>query len=407
MTEPSILIIGAGTFGTSIAFHLSKKYKDASKVTIIDRSPSPPEPAAAIDINRVIRTDYANPLYCNLAYEAIHDWFWHIELTGQFRMVGWLMLDEAGSDLSKRIRQAFSDRGSDGTEDIPLKELAERWNVLKGTETEGFDSAYLNPDAGYCNAAGATHNIMQAAMDKGVKRVTADVTELLLDRDSGRIEGAKTSDGQKYTADKVILAAGAWTSSMLSPVEDALDIVEEDRIEQQVKATGAVAAYYKVSKEEVQQMDDVKMPVVVYGQLGEVIPASSEHQLLKYSNSKGTFTNTITTKSGHKISVPADRSQYSVPDKIKQETEDAMSSKVMPEFTRGKEPEYWRICWDALTPTEDWLMCKHHHEKLSNLYFAVGGSFHSYKYVALGNSVSVLTSSQVPPYSWQVHAECT
>ena len=58
-----------------------------------------------------------------------------------------------------------------------------------------------------------------------------------------------------------------------------------------------------------------------------------------------------------------------------------MSSKLLQEFTRGKKPDHWRICYDAQTPTEDLLMCKHPHPKLNNLYLAVGGSFHSYKSV--------------------------
>lgn len=74
--EPTVLIIGAGTFGTSTAFHLAQRYKDPSRITIIDQCPSPPALAAAIDINRIIRTDYASPLYMNLAFEAIHDWHW-------------------------------------------------------------------------------------------------------------------------------------------------------------------------------------------------------------------------------------------------------------------------------------------------------------------------------------------
>jgi glycine/D-amino acid oxidase-like deaminating enzyme len=45
--EPTILIIGAGTFGTSTAYHLAKTYKDPSKVTVVDRAPSPPKPAAS------------------------------------------------------------------------------------------------------------------------------------------------------------------------------------------------------------------------------------------------------------------------------------------------------------------------------------------------------------------------
>ena len=380
--EPSVLIVGAGTFGTSTAYHLALSYKDASRVTIIDRSQSPPKPAAAIDINRVIRTDYPSSLYCNLAYEAIHAWFWSLELGPFFHKVGWMMMDEEGSNLSERVRKVFHDRGSHQTEDVALDKLHERWDILKGTETRGFQNAYFNPEAGWCNAAAATASIMKAAEKRGVKRLTGDVKELLLDTGTGRIKSVCTADGQYLTADKIVLATGAWTSSMLSPIEDALNIPEQDRVERQVKATGAVAAYYRVSEEETKRLSDSKLPIVVYGGVGEVIPPSNEDHLVKYSNSRGSFTNTITTRSGRKISAPpSDRSQNLVPEKLKRETEEVIASKVMPELTRGKQADYWRICWDALTPTEDWLLCKHPHPKLSNLYLAVGGSFHSYKFV--------------------------
>jgi sarcosine oxidase / L-pipecolate oxidase len=162
-------------------------------------------------------------------------------------------------------------------------------------------------------------------------------------------------------------------------MEDVLDIPEQDRIERQIQATGAVAVYFKVTDEEVRQLTETEMPVVVYGARGEVIPASLEHGLLKYSNSQGTFTNTITTRSGYKISKPAETSQNEVPEKPKQETRDMILSKVMPEYAHGKDPDHWRIWWDAVTPTEDWLLCQHPDSRLSNLYRATGGSFHSYK----------------------------
>lgn len=380
--EPSVLIVGAGTFGTSTAYHLALSYKDASRVTVIDQSPSPPKLAASIDINRIIRTDYPSPLYCQLAFEAIHAWFWSLELGPFFHKSGWIFMDEKGSNLSERVLKVFEDRGSHQTEDVPLGNLDERWGILKGTEISGFQNAYWNPEAGWCDAAGATASYMKAAEKRGVQRVTGHVTKLLLDTDSGQIKGVQTADGQHLTADKILLAAGAWTSSMLSPIEDSLDIPEQDRVERQVQATGRVTAFYKMSDEEVEQLSKSKMPVVVYGRQGEVIPPSSENKLLKYNNSKTMFTNTITTKSQRKISIPpTDQSQYSVPEKLKRETEAIMTSRVMPDFPRGKQADYWRICWDAQTPTDDWLLCKHPHSQLSNLYLAVGGSFHSYKFV--------------------------
>lgn len=221
---------------------------------------------------------------------------------------------------------------------------------------------------------------MDAAVKRGINRVTAEVLELLLDERNGRIKGVRLADGQTLTADKIVLAAGAWTSALLSAIEDALTMPEADRIERQAKATGTVSAYYKVSDEEVERIITANTPVIVYGGFGEVIPPSRQNKLMKYSNSRTTFTNTITTKSGHKISVPRE-DQSIVPESLIRETEAMMASKVAPQFTRGKKPEYWRVCYDAQTPTEDWLMCRHPHSKLSNLYLAVGGSFHSYKCV--------------------------
>lgn len=379
--EPTILIIGGGTFGTSIAYHLAQKYKDPSKVTVVDREPSPPEEAAAIDINRAIRTDYANELYCNLAYESIHPWFWSIELGHFFHKVGWLFMNEEGSDISDRINSTFQSRGSTCAENVPLGELQQRWDgVLKGTEMRGFNGAYFNPEAGWVNATGATASFMAAAVKRGVNRMITQALELVLDTGSGRIRGVRHADGKVLTADKVVLATGAWTSSILSPIEDALNISDQDRIEHQARCTGTVSAYYKMSDEEIDRITEVNIPIIVYGGNGEVFPPSKENKLLKVSNSRTTFTNTITTKSGHKISVPR-TDQYNVPDQLKRETEAIMSSKILQEFTKGKKADYWRICYDAQTPTEDLLMCKHPHPKLSNLYLAVGGSFHSYKSV--------------------------
>lgn len=380
--EPIILIVGAGTFGTSTAYHLAQSYKDASRVTVIDRSPSPPKPAASVDVNRIIRTDYASPLYCNLAYEAIHAWFWSIELGHLFHKTGWLMMDEQGSGLSDRILQVFRDRGSTQTEHVSLDRMAERWDFLQGTVTKGFNKAYFNPEAGWCDAASATASFMNAAVKRGVKRVTGNVTDLLLDQRSGRIEGVRTADGQRFTADKVVLATGAWTSSLLSPIEDSLDIPELDRVERQVQATSIVSSYYTLHEDEVDHLVRSKMPVIVYGQIGEVIPPSKDNKTLKYNNSRARIINTVTTESGHRISVPAaDDSQHIVPEDLMNETRDMLVSNVVPNLTRGKQPDHWRMCWDALSPTEDWLLCRHPHAKLRNLFLAVGGSFHSYKCV--------------------------
>lgn len=375
--EPTVLIVGAGIFGTSTAYHLAQAYKDPSLITVVDRAPSPPVPAASTDINKIIRADYSSRFYSDLAKDAILAWSTWDMLRPYYHRSGWIALDEEGSDLAERIREVFRQQGHDPTEDVPLKQLNGRWNgIMKGTDLSGFRDAYWNPEAGWCDAAPATASLMQKTLRHGVKFVTGDIADIMLAQ--GCVRGVQTAQGHELTADKVVLATGAWTSSLMSPLEDQLNIPESDRVERQAQAAGVAVVHYKMSDYEMEQLSE--MPVVVYGENGEVIPPPKSNQLLKYTNSN-TFTNTIRTKSGHRISVPPNRDQRIASEKLKRETEAVMPAKVMPSFVKDKKPEYFRLCWDSRTPTQDWLLCRHPHAQLSNLFFAIGGSFHSYKFL--------------------------
>lgn len=380
-SEPTILIVGAGTFGVSTAYHLAQTYKDPSRVTIIDRESSPPASAAAIDINRIIRADYPSTLYCNLANEAIHTWFWSTELGPCFHKVGWLMLNEQGSDLKKRIYETLRGRGTHIMQDVALASIAsgERWNVLAGTDTAGFDEAYFNPDAGWVDAASATRRFMETAVKRGVQRLVGDVVELLVNRQTQQVQGIRTADGRRLTADKIVLATGAWTSYLVSPVEDTLGVQDEDRVERQAQATAIVSAYYRMSEDDVGKMTGCEMPCVIYGKTGEVIPPWKDNGLLKYNNSATKVVNTVTTSTGRRISVPPiGRDQRTIPRGLKRETEAILTSRLMPQFSKA-DPEYWRLCWDSYTPTEDLLLCQH--PKVKGMYIIAGGSFCGYKYV--------------------------
>lgn len=55
-TNDSVLIVGAGVFGLSTAYHLLKR--DYSRVTVLDKSTVLPAPdGASVDINRIVRLD--------------------------------------------------------------------------------------------------------------------------------------------------------------------------------------------------------------------------------------------------------------------------------------------------------------------------------------------------------------
>jgi sarcosine oxidase/L-pipecolate oxidase len=86
--------------------------------------------------------------------------------------------------------------------------------------------------------------------------------------------------------------------------------------------------------------------------------------------------------------------QASVPDYLRRDSA-AIMRKAMPHFTSTHAPSRWRICFDAVTPTEDWLLCSHPHPSLGNLVIATGGSFHSYKFLPVaGKYVSKVLNGE-------------
>lgn len=61
-----------GTFGISTAYHLA--HRGYSNITCIDRHPWPSLDSAGHDLNKIIRTEYDEPLYTDLALEALEAW---------------------------------------------------------------------------------------------------------------------------------------------------------------------------------------------------------------------------------------------------------------------------------------------------------------------------------------------
>lgn len=382
--DPSVIIIGAGVFGTSTAYHLSMTHSCPSRITVIDRSPYPPNHAASTDINKIVRADYTSRFYMDLAYEALQAWKTSPILqgspTGQrfFHESGWVALSNEGNDLAERIRQNLRERGTDGTSDIDIDQhIREKWDgILRETNFEDpqIEKGYWNPEAGWADAGDAVAKMMEAAVEKGVKYETGDVDLLMLGYN--RIRGVRTKDGRVFEADSVLLATGAWTSQLLSPIEDELKYEKEDKIESQVTAAGVCVVHYKLSEDEYERLKD--MPVI-YGDRGEVLPPPRSSRLLKFTNARS-FTNTVETTSGHKISIPLAGPQTTVTEKLQNETLSYIVAKTMPSFL-SRTPDYWRLCWDGITPSQDQLITRHPDPKLGNLYLAVGGSFHSWKFL--------------------------
>ena len=95
----SIIIIGAGAFGCSLALELVTHYRDKCdstmhgdnrryvSVDVFDKWPVPSRDAASTDTTKIIRADYTEPIYAKIAGEAIQLWKTNL-FTGVFHQTG-------------------------------------------------------------------------------------------------------------------------------------------------------------------------------------------------------------------------------------------------------------------------------------------------------------------------------
>lgn len=214
LNERSVLIIGGGTFGTSTAYHLSQRgYKS---IKVLDRWAPPSLEAAGTDINKVVRSDYSEPLYSRLGEEAMSVWKDKSSMFNKFfNGTGWLV--GAGNvsipfiNASMKNSKALSVQ----SEWLSHSEIKRRWPAYTGNL--GDWKVMWNSAAGWVNAGGAILEMASAAIDAGVEYISGEsgyVTQLLFDGYS-KCVGVKSADGKVYFADIVILAAGASSARLL------------------------------------------------------------------------------------------------------------------------------------------------------------------------------------------------
>lgn len=394
--ESEILIVGAGIFGISTAYHLAKRSSHPASITVLDRYPAPSQDAASTDINKIIRADYSSSLYMELAVEAIEVWKNDplFKDSGVYHQTGWIMMDEKDSDLAGHIGANFRDIfGSNPLQPMSENEVRSNWGgVLRDTDLSPFGSFFLNPLAGWADAGRALTIMATEVIRMGVRYQVDEATRLVLGE--GGIKGVQTQSGDMYSANKVLLCTGAWTSQLMSSMEIELRLLESDRVESQATAAGVCVAHFQLSDTERKLYE--QLPVYVYGEqgmihcqatilavinmhLGEVIPPT-DAGLLKFTTTQS-FKNT-----SHGYSVPPASdfpftTQRVVPEKLQKECINSIRSRLPQLFTSDRQVDYFRLCWDAITPDQHPLITQHPDTRLPNLYLAIGGSFHCWKFL--------------------------
>lgn len=254
----SYLVVGAGVFGASTAYHLIRKHPNAS-VTLIDRSLRAYEAAASWDWQKVVRAEYEDKFYMGIALEAFDKWNEDAYWSRFFHRSGavWIM-DEPG--YAETIVANYRSFGRElDYEIIRSDELRRRYDgIFADADLAGVGQIFVNNSSGWAEAREALNSVIDKAVCEGVKNVAFDVKRVLLNEE-GRCAGVIDADGHTLHADNVVLCTGAYTARLLA---DSMPGKGDFQIGDRLKATGVITGLVKLDHERHQKLANA--PVLVH-----------------------------------------------------------------------------------------------------------------------------------------------
>jgi len=384
-----ILVIGAGAFGLGTTLSLlSKPAYNATRITIVDSSTQLPNPSgSSVDANRIVRADYAYVHYSRLAIEAQKLWRdtsaqgWGGE--GRYHEPGFVLTADAGQGayVSQALDSVLSLAAADGGLDLSkIKELHSQNDIRKATGYEEVSGSYgyANYNSGWADAESCVAYALKRIQKEGGDRVTiksgARVERLSFSGDE--CTGVELADGESIKADLVILAAGAWSPTLID-------------LQGRCLATGQTLAFIDITDEEQAAMAD--RPTIMNLSRGMFIIPPRDNKLkiarhgFGYINpvqiprrniQPGLANGEITPERYEYVDVSVPKAGVPVPLEGQEALREALHELVphMADrpFTRT------RICWYCDTPTGDFLITYHPRHK--SLFLATGGSGHGFKF---------------------------
>lgn len=391
----SILIIGSGVFGLSIADSLATNptYSQTT-ITVIDRHPFPSPDGSSIDSSRIIRSDYSSPLYAELASKAQKAWR-ETELgeDGRYSESGLLLTCEREKEGAEYVTKSFINVQEIFGEDNMVEcTTSEEVRSLAGTGGGSGSYGYLNKASGWADAEQAMVFLRKKveALNRVDFRV-GTITSLTYSADLSTVTGAALSSGEVLTADLTIVAAGAWTPTLLD-------------LSGRAEATGQVIAYLRLSDEEQKRLENI--PVMLSFTSGMfIIPP--RNNVLKIARHAYGYLNPVriphpdpkVRKSDHdavaEVSVPM--TAHNTPGLwIPQEGEEACRQCIreMVPWLSNRPFEKTRICWYTDSPKGDFLV--DYHPEYKGLFLATGGSGHAFKFLpVIGEEIVGVLEGQV------------
>ena len=218
MEQFDVAVVGMGALGSAAAYHLARK---GASTVAFEQFELGHVRGASHDTSRIIRTSYGSPEYVRLAQASYRDWADFEAVSGErlTTVTGGLVFIPtdgpfAASDFVASLGQAGVPH-----ELLSPAEVHERWPQF--TLPANVETIYT-PDSGIVHASRSVAALqMQARANGAVLRDRTPVLSLTPD-ETGVIVHTERGD---VHAGKVVLAADAWTNSLLGPLGAEIPLI--------------------------------------------------------------------------------------------------------------------------------------------------------------------------------------
>ena len=219
-TKPSVVVVGCGVFGVHAAIELAAR---RFCVTVLDPGPLPHPDASSTDISKAVRMDYgSDELYTELADRCIERWHeWNrLWSPPPYHQDGFLLMTRSPMKRGEFEHNGFALLAKRGcaVERMDASKLSQRfpaWNA------ERYVDGYLNPRGGWVESGRVVRRRVNELRDAGVVLCEGARFARLIE-DGSRVCGVVTERGDELRADFTLVAAGAWTPTLLPQLDSVL-----------------------------------------------------------------------------------------------------------------------------------------------------------------------------------------
>ena len=199
--------------------------REGAAVVIIDQSPIPNPQSASFDHSKVFRFAYPDPLYVELAADALKRWRALEAETGArlLTQTGALLIGKRQPSFETECYQAIRSLGFQA-EILETKTVAERFSQFN---TTAFAYGVYDPSGAILHAECALRALLELARRRGGEVIEA-LPVLGVAKAAGAGVSIITESGTVFSCKRAMIASGPWSRTLLPVLENKLTTTRQE-----------------------------------------------------------------------------------------------------------------------------------------------------------------------------------